>query len=64
VARSPEVAELLKLSSADLMQLGLADDVIAEGQDALDAAVARALSEATAGERESRFDAATARWLT
>jgi acetyl-CoA carboxylase carboxyl transferase subunit beta len=61
--RSPEVASLLKLSSHDLQDLGLAE-VIAEGQAALDEAVARALAEATPGDREARFDAATARWLT
>jgi acyl-CoA carboxylase subunit beta len=61
--RSPEVASLLKLSSHDLQDLGLAE-VIAEGQSALDEAVARALGEATPGDREARFDAATARWLT
>jgi acyl-CoA carboxylase subunit beta len=61
--RSPEVASLLKLSSQDLQDLGLAE-VIAEGQAALDEAVASALAEATPGDREARFDAATARWLT
>ena len=36
--------------------LGLADEVIAEGQSALDEAVARALDAVVVGEREGRFD--------
>jgi acetyl-CoA carboxylase carboxyl transferase subunit beta len=63
VGRSPDVAGWLKLGSSDLRELGLADEVIAEGQSALDEAVARALSDAVAGDRERRFDRATARWL-
>jgi acetyl-CoA carboxylase carboxyl transferase subunit beta len=62
VTRSPEVATLLRLSSKDLQDLGLAD-VIPEGQAALDEAVAVALSGANPGDREARFDAATTRWL-
>jgi acyl-CoA carboxylase subunit beta len=61
--RAPEVAHLLGLTSADLLRLGVVDAVVPEGQDALDAAVARALDEAKAGEREARFDRMTARWL-
>jgi acetyl-CoA carboxylase carboxyl transferase subunit beta len=63
VTRSPDVADRLKLSSTDLHELGLADEVIPEGQTALDEAVTRALTTATPGDREARFDAATARWL-
>jgi hypothetical protein len=37
--------------------------VIGEDQDAIDEAVARALQEATPGERDRRWDAVTARWL-
>lgn len=61
--RAPAVAELLKLTSADMMSLGIVDGVIAEGQAAIDVAVATALDEAVPGERERRFDAATRRWL-
>ena len=43
--------------------LGVVDEVIADGQKALDVAVAAALDKARPGEREARFDAATARWL-
>ena len=62
-ARAPEVADRLALTSADMRSLGVVDEVIAEGQEALDGAVAAALETARPGERESRFDAATSRWL-
>jgi acetyl-CoA carboxylase carboxyl transferase subunit beta len=58
-----EVAGLLKLTSADAAALGIVDEVIAEGQAALAAAITAALDTATPGDRERRFDAATARWL-
>jgi acetyl-CoA carboxylase carboxyl transferase subunit beta len=61
--KAPQVAHLLGLTSADLLRLGVVDEVVPEGQDALDAAVARALGEAVVGEREARFDQMTARWL-
>jgi acyl-CoA carboxylase subunit beta len=61
--RAPDVADSLKLTSGDMAGLGVVDGVIAEGQAALDAAVAAALDTAVAGERESRFDLMTARWL-
>jgi acetyl-CoA carboxylase carboxyl transferase subunit beta len=63
-ARAPEVAERLRLSSKDMQDLGIVDEIVAEGQTALDRAVAQALDTAAAGERETRFDRATARWLT
>ncbi len=61
--RAADVADRLALTSADMLALGVVDEVIAEGQTALDAAVTAALDEATAGERESRFDRVTSRWL-
>jgi acyl-CoA carboxylase subunit beta len=61
--RAAEVAESLALTSADMRKLGVVDDVIPEGQAALDAAVAAALDQATVGERETRFDRVTERWL-
>ena len=61
--RAPVVADRLALTSADMRRLGIVDEVVAEGQEALDAAVAAALDAAQVGEREARFDAATARWL-
>jgi acyl-CoA carboxylase subunit beta len=63
VTRAPQVAEVLKLTSADMAELGIVDGVIAEGQSALDTAVAAALDSAEPGDRERRFDAVTARWL-
>ena len=63
VAAAPRVAALLRLTSADMADLGIVDEVIPEGQSALDAAVAKALDEAVPGDRHRRFDAATARWL-
>jgi acyl-CoA carboxylase subunit beta len=62
-AKAPEVAERLRLTARDLADLGIADEVIGEGQDALDAAVVEALDKAVVGDRVRRLDAATARWL-
>ena len=62
--KAPDVAERLRLRSKDMLDLGIADEVVPEGQTALDRAVARALDAATPGDRERRFDRATARWLT
>jgi acetyl-CoA carboxylase carboxyl transferase subunit beta len=64
VTSARDVADQLKLTSADMAALGIVDEVIPEGQASLDRAVARALDEATPGARLTRFDAATARWLT
>ena len=61
--QGPKVAGWLGLTSADLLRLGVIDDVVAEGQDALDAAVAAALGSAVVGQREARFDRMTARWI-
>jgi acyl-CoA carboxylase subunit beta len=61
--KAAEVADRLRLTSGDMLELGVADEVIAEDQWALDEAVNRALEQATAGERERRWDAVTARWL-
>jgi acetyl-CoA carboxylase carboxyl transferase subunit beta len=61
-ARAPILAERLRLTSADLVDLGVADAVAPE--DDLHGAVVDALAAATVGDRERRFDAATARWTT
>lgn len=61
--RAADVADNLKLTSADMVRLGIVDGVIAEGQASLEAAVTAALGEAVAGDREARFDRMTARWL-
>lgn len=61
--KAPEVAEWLKLTSKDVVALGVADAVVSEGQEALDAAIVAALDQAAVGERTRRLDAATRRWL-
>lgn len=61
--KAAEVADRLRLTSGDMLELGIVDEVIGEDQEALDEAVDRALHEATAGGRERRWDAVTARWL-
>jgi acetyl-CoA carboxylase carboxyl transferase subunit beta len=62
-AQAPAVADRLRLTSADMAELGIVDEVIPEGQSALDAAVEGALDTAVPGEREERFARATTRWL-
>ena len=62
--RAPDVADRLGLTSGDMLALGVVDEVIADGQKPLDAAVAAALDAARPGEREVRFDRVTHRWLT
>jgi len=62
-AKAPEVAERLRLTARDLADLGIADEVIGEAQDALDAAVVESLDKAVVGDRVRRLDAATTRWL-
>jgi acetyl-CoA carboxylase alpha subunit/acetyl-CoA carboxylase beta subunit len=61
--KAADVAERLRLTSGDMLELGVVDEVIGEDQDAVDEAVARALEGATRGERNRRWDAVTARWL-
>ncbi len=61
--KAPEVADRLRLTSGDMLELGVVDEVIGEDQQALDEAVDRALHEATPGERNGRWDAVTTRWL-
>ena len=63
VRRAPDVAGRLALTSADLRALGVVDEVIGEGQEAFEAAVAAALDAAVPGERAERFDRVTARWI-
>jgi acetyl-CoA carboxylase carboxyl transferase subunit beta len=62
-AKAPEVAPLLRLTSADLVGFGIADAVVPDGLDPTVQAVDRALGEAVPGDRARRLDAATAAWL-
>jgi acetyl-CoA carboxylase carboxyl transferase subunit beta len=62
-AKAPETAELLGLTSRDLIRLGVADGLVDESSDAVGAAVGRALAEAEPGDRGRRADALSARWL-
>lgn len=64
VDRAPQVAERLKLTSADLSALGIVDAVVAEDFDSIRIAITRALDQATPGDRTTRTDAATTRWLS
>ena len=56
-------AEDLRLTSGDLLRLGIVDEVIQETDEAVRRAVARALDEAVVGDRLRRFDDATFRSL-
>src|SRR5947207_9856679 len=61
--KAPEVAERLRLTARDLVDLGIADEVIGDDQESFDAALTKALNGAVVGDRERRLAAATARWL-
>ena len=62
---APSVAERLRLTSGDLRDLGIVDEVIAEptAPSSLRHAITTALDNVDAGDRTRRFDDATARWL-
>ena len=62
-ARAEEVAPLLHLTAADLVDLGIADAEVPDAVDATVAAVTIALDEAVPGDRAVRLQAATDRWL-
>lgn len=67
--RAAEVAERLRLTSADLLELGVVDQVVPDDVDgavaSLHAALADALADPDSGgvARRRRADAVTARWL-
>jgi acyl-CoA carboxylase subunit beta len=62
--KAPELATRLKLTSADLLQLGIVDSVVPEPDPTgLRLAIVAALNEATPGDRDRRIDRATARWI-
>ena len=60
-SRAPLLAERLRLTSSDLLDLGIVDGVAPEGD--LRGAVLDALDRAEVGDRARRFDEATRRWL-
>lgn len=66
-SRAPTVAPLLRLTSADLVDLGIVDQVVADELGVTVVALHQALTDASAttpGEgRRCRFDLATRRWL-
>ena len=62
-SKAPQMAEQLKLTSHDLVGLGIADAVVGETPTAFRDAVVRALNDAVAGDRKRRLDTATERWL-
>ncbi|MEU9269083.1 carboxyl transferase domain-containing protein [Streptomyces sp. NPDC048251] len=62
--RAPELTRALRMLPADLLGLGVVDQVVAERVTAVRAAVADALSGARAGARDTRAARATAAALT
>jgi acetyl-CoA carboxylase carboxyl transferase subunit beta len=62
-AKAELVAPLLRLTSTDLVGLGIADAQVPDGLDETVAAVGAALAEAEVGDRAKRLQAATHRWL-
>ena len=62
-AKAPELAARLRLTSADLLDLGIVDEVVREDSESLCRALVAALDGARPGDRRRRFDEVTARWL-
>jgi acetyl-CoA carboxylase carboxyl transferase subunit beta len=63
IQAAPAMAAQLALTSADLTNLGIADAVVADDGPELAAAVTAALGAAVVGDRMTRLDRATAKWL-
>jgi len=61
--KAPDVAARLRLTAADALELGVADEVVPDDPSATVAALHRALDAAVAGEGAARFDRVTAQWL-
>ena len=62
--KAQDFASRLKLTSADLLELGIVDRVVPEPHpEGLRKAILAALEEARPGDRDRRVDTATARWL-
>lgn len=62
-ARAPQVAAPLRLTSRDLLDLGIVDDVIGESTADVQVAIRLALASAQPGDRLRRADAASETWL-
>ena len=62
-SRAPDVAPSLRLTSADLVELGIVDATVEEDDAAMAEAVAAALDVADPGDRRRRFEGTTARFL-
>lgn len=62
-AKAPELAARLRLTSTDLLDLGIVDEVVREDSESLCHALVAALDAARPGDRRRRFDEVTARWL-
>lgn len=62
-AKAPQVAPLLRLTAADLVGFGIADELVPDPVEATVVAVHAALGGAVVGDRARRLDAATAAWL-
>jgi acetyl-CoA carboxylase carboxyl transferase subunit beta len=63
IGAAPVLASQLALTSTDVTRLGIADAVVPDGGPELGKAVAAALGAAAAGDRVTRLDRATAKWL-
>ncbi len=63
-SRAAEVAEALRLTSDDLVDLGIAGAVIDDDLEATATAIRAALGRLVHGTRVSRLDAASRRWLS
>lgn len=62
-ARASEVAEHLRLTSTDLVDLGVVDAVVADDTDATVEAIVAALAQDHPGRRRTRPDRAARRWV-
>ena len=63
VTKAPEVAGRLGMTSADLLELGIVDEVVPDDVAGTVAAIRVALDEAKVGDRERRADGVSEQWL-
>ena len=63
VTKAPEVAERLRMTSTDLLDLGIVDKVVPDDVEGTVAAIRIALDEAKVGDRERRADRVSEAWL-